>query len=437
MKKVLILLAAGFGGFAIHAAVIDRVIIRQQWPWSTDVKIEYQISGVDAAAPVDIVVTAYDGATQLEGTHLQESLKGDIYGIVKNGMGTIMLDPVKAFGAEMGSLNDFSVELSVTSSSANVREVLYKIIDLDTGDMEDLRRCDFYNGKYGSYETSFSKIKSDFTTTLTDVLIWTEVTNRIDLMTNKMAFRKISAKNVVWQMGETDNGPNGNDGPDKYMNDPFWAKLDADFFIGVFPVTQAQYYKLRSDYGACCTNAEQYPNHLHYPVAGMQLGDVITDASYAFLKKFSSKCGLTLTLPTEAQWEFACRGGVYDKALYSGKTYSEAACSEISWNRSSSGNTTMCEVGYLPPNAYGLYNLLGNAGEFCSTRWFSYPTESSQASPELNPGHTVTSGNFVWRGANYTLNYKNVSAAKHVNTGQGNPWKSYGVIGFRVSFAAE
>ena len=58
MKKVLILLAAGFGGFAIHAAVIDRVIIRQQWPWSTDVKIEYQISGVDAAAPVDIVVTA-------------------------------------------------------------------------------------------------------------------------------------------------------------------------------------------------------------------------------------------------------------------------------------------------------------------------------------------------------------------------------------------
>ena len=434
MKKVLILLAAGFSGFAIHAAVIDRVIIRQQWPWSTDVKIEYQISGVDAAAPVDIVVTAYDGATQLEGTHLQKSLKGDIYGVMKNGLGTIMLDPVKAFGAEMGSLNDFSVELSVTSSSANVREVLYKIIDLDTGAVEDLRRCDFYNGKYGSYETSFSKIKSDFTTTLTDVLIWTEVTNRIDLMTNKMAFRKISAKNVVWQMGETDNGPNGNDGPNKYMNDPFWAKLDADFFIGVFPVTQAQYVKFRSEdgYGRYCTNAV---NHLYYPVAGMQIGGVLNNASYTYLRRFSNKCGLTLSLPTEAQWEFACRGGVYDKALYSGKDYVYGSLLEISWNKTNA-NGDMCTVGHLPPNAYGLYNLLGNAGEFCQSRWFTYPTESSQESPVLNPGHDTT-GNFVSRGGDYTIARQNISAAARYNASNTDLWRDYGPVGFRVSFAAE
>ena len=41
---------------AAHAAIIDRVVVRQQWPWSTDVKVEYRITGV--TTPVDVSVNS-------------------------------------------------------------------------------------------------------------------------------------------------------------------------------------------------------------------------------------------------------------------------------------------------------------------------------------------------------------------------------------------
>ena len=50
---------------------VERVIVRQQWPWSTDVKVEYSLSGVDAANPVDIKVRAFNGAEELPSANLQ------------------------------------------------------------------------------------------------------------------------------------------------------------------------------------------------------------------------------------------------------------------------------------------------------------------------------------------------------------------------------
>ena len=47
-----------------HAAVIEQAIVRQQWPWSTDVKVEYKLSGV--TNPVDIVVRACNGDKEID-----------------------------------------------------------------------------------------------------------------------------------------------------------------------------------------------------------------------------------------------------------------------------------------------------------------------------------------------------------------------------------
>ena len=69
MKKVMVAVLAAFAaaafGLSAHAATINQVIVRQQWPWSTDVKVEYQLEGVDASHPVDLAVTAPPISTKL------------------------------------------------------------------------------------------------------------------------------------------------------------------------------------------------------------------------------------------------------------------------------------------------------------------------------------------------------------------------------------
>lgn len=62
MRTCTLCLLATLSTTALRAAIIDQVIVRQQWPWSTDVKIEYRLSGV--TAPVDVrIVEAFDGGT--------------------------------------------------------------------------------------------------------------------------------------------------------------------------------------------------------------------------------------------------------------------------------------------------------------------------------------------------------------------------------------
>lgn len=285
---------------------------------------------------------------------------------------------------------------------------------------------------YGSYETDYAKIRADFKTTLKDVLIWTDVTNHLEYMTTKMVFRKIPAKDVVWQMGETESGVSKN------KNDPFWAKLDKDFFIGVFPVTQAQYYKYRSDdgYGQYCTDETVYPDHLIYPVAGIYYGDVQRASGASFCTKMYNACGLDVDMPTEAQWEFACRGGVYDVALYSGKKFGLSAIKELSWCQDNS-NGQLHPVNSHPANAYGLYDLLGNAGEFSRNFEFTYPTGTSESSPVVNPGSSATTGDLVYRGGSFGVGRSYMSSAYRNFPGGNNIWKRYGVIGFRVCFPAE
>ena len=62
-KKSLSIVAALLAGI-LNAAEIEQVIVRQQWPWSTDVKVEYRLSAL--THPVDIVLEAYNGETKLE-----------------------------------------------------------------------------------------------------------------------------------------------------------------------------------------------------------------------------------------------------------------------------------------------------------------------------------------------------------------------------------
>ena len=108
--------------FTAQGAVIQQVIVRQQWPWSTDIKVEYKLAEV--TAPVDISVRAFNGETEITTPNLVAAITGDLYGISESGIGQFIIDPVKAFGNQKVAIADFRVELEVTDSPANIGEVL-------------------------------------------------------------------------------------------------------------------------------------------------------------------------------------------------------------------------------------------------------------------------------------------------------------------------
>ena len=167
MKKILISSAFVLTAAAVYAAAIEQVIVRQQWPWSTDIKVEYKLSGV--TEPVDLTVRAYNGPTELPIP--PSAISGDRFAISEGGVGQLMIDPVAAFGTGKIALANFKIKLSVAPSPSNMDDVLYKIFCLTNGIVTDVKRKELLNGKYGAVETDFSKIGEGFNTSLGDVVI--------------------------------------------------------------------------------------------------------------------------------------------------------------------------------------------------------------------------------------------------------------------------
>jgi hypothetical protein len=126
MKKILISSAFLIAGATVYAAAIEQVIVRQQWPWSTDIKVEYKLSGV--TEPVDLTVRAYNGPKELPIP--PSAISGDRFAISEGGVGQLMIDPVAAFGTGKIALANFKIKLSVAPSPSNMDDVLYKIFCL-------------------------------------------------------------------------------------------------------------------------------------------------------------------------------------------------------------------------------------------------------------------------------------------------------------------
>ena len=366
MKKLNLFLLAVLGATSLFAAKLEQVIVRQQWPWSTDVKIEYKLSGV--TAPVDIAVKAYNGDVELDQSKVASALIGDRYGISEDGVGTIVLDPVKAFGTEKVALANFKVKLSLSDSAANINEVIYKIFDLETGKCTDIRRADFLDGKYGAYETDYTKVcASAPRTPQADDLIWTGVTNDVAYKTTKLVMRKIPAKDVVGTMGDSAAVRKAAQvHPDGAWETNHFVRLTYDYWMGVFEVTRAQYFKMTGFHGKTVTaeDADVLPEQ------SLVFGNyTANNANVAyFAGQMRKKTGLDgFDVPSEAEWEFACRAGT-TTSLYSGFdaqggwwSGNDNRVSALAWAKGNSG--AVHPVGEKIPNAFGIYDMLGNVRE--------------------------------------------------------------------------
>ncbi|MDB9414717.1 SUMF1/EgtB/PvdO family nonheme iron enzyme [Microcystis aeruginosa] len=156
------------------------------------------------------------------------------------------------------------------------------------------------------------------------------------------------------------------------------------FAIGKYPVTQAQYQAVMG------TNPSYFNNNPQNPVERVSWDD-----AQAFCQKLSQITGKTYRLPTEAEWEYACRAGTTTR-YYFGDDANQLG--DYAWYNGNYQNTTH-PVGQKKPNAWGLYDMSGNVWEWCEDNWHNtYENAPRDGSAWIKNGNDNRS---LWRGGSW------------------------------------
>ena len=149
--------------------------------------------------------------------------------------------------------------------------------------------------------------------------------------------------------------------PPKDHDGPHKAVLPGPFYMGKYPVTTGQYRLLDPGH-----SNEQMSSAEDYPVVCVNQEEA---------KAFCEWAGLTL--PSEEEWEYACRAGG-TSAYHFGD--SSQGLGEYGWYRGNSGDRTH-PVGQLKPNSYGLYDMHGNVSEWCAEEGVNHGGGFASAAP--------------------------------------------------------
>ena len=227
--------------------------------------------------------------------------------------------------------------------------------------------------------------------------------------TEFLLLRKIPAAGVVWRMGRGETT--------EAWTYPHKVMLTQDYYIGVYEMTVGQHSTIGGTLSTSryaqggVTWSNLRGTYADYPWP--EVGEGYTNythnvASTSLLGKLRTRSGIdSFDLPTEAQWEYACRSG-HGGVLYNTTSWSESSVNKIAWHAGNwkSGGTydnssRLHVVGEKDPNDWGLYDMLGNALERVLDRSANFTTPSPDYIA-VDPKGPATGSNKVYRGC-YTL----------------------------------
>ena len=176
----------------------------------------------------------------------------------------------------------------------------------------------------------------------------------------------------------------------------------SDYYIGKYEVTQGLWEKVMGT----TLEEQRDKGNKDWPLYGQgsdyPMYYINWEEAQAFVEKLSELTGRHYVLPTEAQWEYAARGGVKSKGYkYSGSN----TLSDVAWYRENSEEKKSASpVGSKSPNELGIYDMSGNVYECCSDWYGSYNNES-----QIDPTGPVNGAVRVYRGGSWDGNYCRVS----------------------------
>jgi len=436
MKKMLVigswLSVAAAGVFAVPS--VSEVTVSQDAATRL-VTVEYKISGGPAVVTAEF--TTNNVALPDECVH---RLAGDINVIVTNRTEkySFTWNPDSDLQAEFGTTDQFNVRL--TPWDANDPPP-YLVVDLCT------------KGTWFFYASSNAV---------------PDGVQHVRYKTDMVVMKKIPACNQTFRMGSFpgEKGSRDSNFGETDAEVPHPVTFTNDYYLGIYEVTQMQFRRL---FGYASGQFSFLPDSRIHPVETV-IYDTIRGPTSENIDWPSSGTNVTASsaigclrsttgiasfdLPTEAEWEFACRAGT-TTSLNSGKNLdysnmwdnsSAEACpalSEVGWWLGNSlmvtnealGATGRCThpVGMKPCNAFGLYDMHGNVWEWCLD-WYANGDYYSRGSYEISPVGPTTYETYakrVVRGGSWS---QYSPACRSAQRGRYNPsmYNSANQLGFRL-----
>lgn len=209
--------------------------------------------------------------------------------------------------------------------------------------------------------------------------------------------------------------------------------LTRGFWLGRHEVTQREYLELMG------ANPSRFTGDLDRPVEQVSWLNATAYTQQLTLREQAAGRlpeGWRYQLPSEAQWEYACRAGTTTRFSFGdalGCTVFCGSCAEVDphvvWCGSNDGQTA--PVGSRLPNPWGLYDMHGNVGEWCAD-WFEYGYAGGSVTDPK--GAAEATGFRVIRGNGWTTDVQNLRSASR---GRNFPTKTHWTLGFRLALAQE
>ena len=372
------LLSAGLAS----AATVDSVIVRQRWPWSRKVDIDYTLV---TDKPCQVVVNVYRDGTLLPMP--DAAFSGDRLCVTGAKLNTIVFDPtLTPYDGEV--LENLRFELVPREFPP------YLIIDVskDKTDPEQVTWVTAYDltnsaSAYGAWTWgSTFHTGPEVDPAWQDAIVWTGVTNSTAYKKSKVVMRYVPPGTYTMGLDMEGLGiPSGDRFPASW-NMPWYTiyefphrvTLTKGFYVAVFPVTRNQH--------AYITTGDE--THLSY---GNETANRVT---YNQIRGSDLGTNWPVSASIDADSVLAKENGATSETL-----------AELAWYRAN-GDSTYHNAGLKRPNGWGLYDMLGNHDEWCHDwRKYSLGTDAvtdprGAATPDTSGGSgRVVRGGSVWNEA--------------------------------------